>query len=334
MLPVDPHLFSQYTFRKATALPPEISVVIPLYNRPQAIVNCLEQLSLSEFSLNKTEVVIVDDASTDNSYEVLHRYTAMFPNIITLQRKINSGGASAPRNDGIRAASGKWILFVDSDDYITPRTIADALAVVKQDPHVDMVCMPFFKGEGSTRATSDSAFRSAQTLTGLSFEQTRLCNSLNAVGKLMRTTLIKKHCIDFPDNIRVREDNGFMMKFYSLCRNIAILGNQEKYYFVSDTDDVSLSRSGTPPADAVKLYLSAWQFIQALDEITPREKYTFLAIYLNRYADFIKRGTHAPLRFFTHTRDGLPDLLANPHLDENARGFINDLFAGKYALPQ
>ena len=334
MLPVDLRLFSQYTFRKATALAPEISVVIPLYNRPAAIANCLEQLSLSEFSLNKTEIIVVDDASTDDSYGVLARYATMFPNMITLQRKTNSAGASAPRNDGIRAASGKWILFVDSDDYITPHAIADALAVVEQEPGVDMVCMPFFKAEGSARATSDSAFQSEETVTGLRFDETRLCNSLNAVGKLMRTDLIHKYNIDFPENIRVREDNWFMMKIYSLCRNIAILGNRQKYYFVSEADDVSLSRSGTPPADAVKIYLSAWQFIQALDEITPQEKYTFLAIYLNRYADFIKRGTYAPLRFFNHTRDGLPDLLANPHLNDNARAFINALFAGKYALPQ
>ena len=332
MLPGDLTAFTQYTFRKASAQVPEVSVIIPVYNRARAVMTCLEQLSLSDYDVNKIQVIVVDDASSDDSYEMLHRYAAMFPHIITLQRGVNSKGASVPRNDAMAVASGKWILFVDSDDYIMPGAIADALAVVHAEPQVDMVCMPFFKAEGSTRATSDSAFGSADTVTGLRFEETRLCNSLNAVGKLMRTDFIRQYQLDFPPDIRVREDNWFMMKMYSLCRNIAILGNRNKYYFVNDSDAVSLSRTGTPPADAVKIYLSAARFILALAHLSPQEKCTLLAIYLNRYTRFIQRGTHAPLRLLTQLGETLPGLLNSPYLNGEARTFINDLLAGKYTL--
>lgn len=332
MLPADLTAFTQYTFRKASAQAPEISVIIPVYNRARTIMTCLEQLSLSDYDVNKIQVIVVDDASSDGSYEVLHRYAAMFPHIITLQRGVNSKGASVPRNDAMAVASGKWILFVDSDDYIMPNAISDALAVVHADSLVDMVCMPFFKAEGSTRATSDSAFDSADTVTGLAFEQTRLCNSLNAVGKVMRADFIRQYGIDFPADIRVREDNWFMMKMYSVCRNIAILGNRKKYYFVSDSDAVSLSRTGTPPADAVKIYLSVGQFILGLGQLSDQEKYTLLAIYLNRYTCFIQRGTHAPLRLLAQMGETLPLLLSCSFLNGDARTFIHDLLAGKYAL--
>lgn len=175
-----------------------------------------------------------------------------------------------------------------------------------------------------------SLFQST-TVTNLSVVQTKLYNSLNAVGKLFKRELIDRYQIDFPDTIKVREDNWFMMKIYSVSPKIAILGNQKPYYFIGEQDGESLFKAGTPPRDAVKIFLSVYDFIQALD-MDEAEKLEFFALYLNRYAKFIKRGKFAPLRFFQHTKDMLRVLEKQPLLNDDAKTLIQDLFQHKYDI--
>ena len=330
MLSIEMSIYSHYTIKKSTARQPILSIIIPAYNRPVAVTRCLSQLRTMEYDEQRIELILIDDSSTDNTYDVLQSFIADFSNIITLKRKENSGGASVPRNDGLNISSGQWILFIDSDDYITPDAITDAFAVIENDSATDMVCMPYFKAEGSRRATMTSAFPNPDTVTGLNFTQTRLYNSLNAVGKLFRSSLIKGYRIHFPTTIQVREDNWFMMQLYSVSRHIAILGNRKKYYFIDEIDDVSLSEKGTSPAIAVQIYLSAYDFIKNNSGLSTEEQQHFLAIYLNRYTNMIQRGKNAPLRFFEHTKETLPALREDPFASENTKQFITDLYDGKY----
>ncbi|WP_245833158.1 glycosyltransferase family 2 protein [Oceanobacillus timonensis] len=322
--------FSSYILKKSNQSI-QLSIIIPVFNREDTIQGCLDKLKNITYNKENLEIIIVDDCSTDQTFEALSAYEVDFPNLSLLRRKDNSGGASLPRNDGMKIATGKWILFLDSDDYITSHAIADAMKVVETSPKTDMVCMPYFRKEGSKRPISRSAFNYSQTITNLHFLQTKLYNSLNAVGKMFKRSIIENYNISFPSHIKVREDNWFMMKIYSVSDNIAILGNQKSYYFIGEKDEASLSRGNTPPRDAVKIFISVYDFIQALP-IKDEQKYDYLTLYLNRYSNMIKRGKHAPLRFFEHTKETLEILLNNPLLSGDAKNFIQDLFHGKYNI--
>ncbi|MEO3992051.1 glycosyltransferase family 2 protein [Pseudocitrobacter cyperus] len=322
--------FTQDTIKRETTQQPVISIIIPVYNREKAIHHCLNKLKHCHYDKRNIELILIDDCSTDNSYHVLQRFISDFPNIIILRRRVNSGGASRPRNNGLQVASGKWVLFIDSDDYITPHALTDALALAQSDPHIDMVCMPYFRAEGSSRAISRSAFHYQDNVSGLTFTQTKLYRSLTVFGKLLRTDLIRKHSINFPDNIPVREDNWFMMKMYCIVSNIAILGNRKQYYFINEADNISLAAKGTSPANAVEIYLSAYDFIHSQHHLSQTEQHDILALYLNRFTNMIQRGKHAPRLFYSKTKDTLLDLIDNPFLSQAARDFIFTLFAGQY----
>ena len=325
--------FSKVKIKKESTGTPEITVIIPTYNRAAIAKECLDKLAQTTYDKEKLEVILVDDHSTDETFETLLEYEAHFANILILQRKENSGGASAPRNDAMRLASGKWLTFIDCDDYITEETLTDVMAVIESDKTVDMVCMPYFRSENSNRAISKSAFEYELTKCNLAFKDTKLFNSLNAVGKVFRKSLIDEYAIEFPLGITVREDNWFMMKIYSVSKNIAILGNTKQYYFVREQDTVSLSVAGTPPKDAVKIFLEAYNFIVNLS-LDKQDKQDLIAIFLNRYTNMIKRGKFAPVRFFDHTKEILAVLLLtkNKYLTDNSSEFISDLFNGKYDI--
>jgi glycosyltransferase involved in cell wall biosynthesis len=90
-----------------------VSVVIPAYNRAQTIERCL--LSVCRQSVTPYEIIVVDDASTDQTCSIVEHLAATYSNIV-LYRLMERSGAQAARNHGIRKAMGDWIAFQDSDD--------------------------------------------------------------------------------------------------------------------------------------------------------------------------------------------------------------------------
>lgn len=141
----------------------------------------LNWLKKTTYDLTKVEIIAVDDHSQNHSFDILADYEKFFHRA---SKKI-SDGASVPRNNGIKLATGKWLLFLDSDNYLTERALSDAMAIAEAGDN-DMVCMPYARGLGSTPAINKTAFSYPTTVTNLTFSQTKLSNSLNAVGKLFK----------------------------------------------------------------------------------------------------------------------------------------------------
>ena len=94
---------------------PLVSIIVPVYNVEEYLPRCLD--SLVNQTLKDIEIIIVNDGSTDNSQAVIDRYDRVYPHLIKPFLKENSGAADT-RNFGISRATGDYIGFVDSDDYV------------------------------------------------------------------------------------------------------------------------------------------------------------------------------------------------------------------------
>lgn len=95
-----------------------ISIIVPIFNVEKYLHDCLQ--SLVKQSLKKIEIILVDDGSTDSSGNIADEYARKYERIIVIHKK--NGGQSSARNKGLSIARGKYILFVDSDDYILEDT--------------------------------------------------------------------------------------------------------------------------------------------------------------------------------------------------------------------
>src|SRR6266545_511842 len=100
--------------------PPFFSVVIPTYNRAEKLRRALE--SLLHQSYGDFEVLVCDDGSTDGTREVVSAYAGELQ--ISYLWEENWGGPARPRNRGIAAAQGKWVCFLDADDWWHPDKLA------------------------------------------------------------------------------------------------------------------------------------------------------------------------------------------------------------------
>ena len=95
------------------------SVIVPVYNTEAYIGKCLE--SIIQQTQKELEIVVVDDGSTDGSMQIVERYHQLFDNVRIIKQK--NLGQGAARNVGVKAATGHYIYFLDSDDFIEPDTL-------------------------------------------------------------------------------------------------------------------------------------------------------------------------------------------------------------------
>ena len=99
-----------------------VSVVVPVYNTARYLNQCVD--SLIKQSLKAVEFIFVDDGSTDQSVDILEQYRQKDSRIKILKQKNLYAGVA--RNHGMEEASGKYIIFLDSDDYFEPNMLQDA----------------------------------------------------------------------------------------------------------------------------------------------------------------------------------------------------------------
>ena len=120
------------------------------------------------------------------------------------------------------------------------------------------------------------------------------------------------------------------MQCYAMVDSIAILGYEKNYYYYEVQDEVALTNSGTPPRDAVKIYLAVYDFIMKQTDITYARKIDLLSIFLNRYTKMIQRGEYAPIRLFKHAKLELLRMLRNKYTSPETMDFIEELFIHQY----
>ena len=106
--------------------PYDISVIVPIFNSETFIEPCMECLLGQTVGFPRMEVLLVNDGSTDGSEDLCRRFAQQYENVNLISQE--NQGVSAARNAGIRAAQGKYILFLDADDTISANAVEEITA--------------------------------------------------------------------------------------------------------------------------------------------------------------------------------------------------------------
>ena len=108
-----------------------LSVLIPMYNAEKYINDCLNSLLNQDLNVNQYEIIVVNDGSKDKSYEIVEEYVKRNSNIILINQQ--NKGTGAAKNTAIAQAKGKYIYFLDSDDYIAYSTLGYLIHVLEEN---------------------------------------------------------------------------------------------------------------------------------------------------------------------------------------------------------
>lgn len=131
--------------KRGIVLKPLISIVIPVYNVENYLVQCLD--SIINQDVENIEIILIDDGSTDNSSEICDSYAMTHKNIKVFHSQ--NKGQSIARNRGISEASGEYIFFVDSDDYLIDGSLRKIVKTLSEDLDLDLLLVKikiFFEG--------------------------------------------------------------------------------------------------------------------------------------------------------------------------------------------
>lgn len=116
----------------------KISMIVPVYNVEEYLEKCIDSLLAQTVSQEEMEVLLINDGSTDNSFEICRRYAEEHPNFKLFTK--DNEGLSATRNFGITRARGKYLMFLDSDDTLSPETVKEVTDFFDQHyEEVDLV---------------------------------------------------------------------------------------------------------------------------------------------------------------------------------------------------
>lgn len=121
---------------------PQISILVAVYNTAPYLPQCLD--SLCGQTLRDIQIICIDDCSTDQSPQILADYAQRDARITLLRTPHNSGQAAA-RNLGLQIATGEFTTFVDSDDWLAPDALEQALGALAQNPANDCAVMRLIK---------------------------------------------------------------------------------------------------------------------------------------------------------------------------------------------
>lgn len=219
----------------------KVSIIVPVYNVEQYLVRCLD--SICDQTLNGIEIILIDDGSTDGSWEICKKY-ADRDNRIQILHKLNGGLVSA-RQAGLKVAKGKYVGFVDSDDWIEKdmyQKLYDTALYYTADVVVDGMIEDI---EGQYKVICNQLPVGAyETIIQkkLLYKNMICCHDFFGLGiqpylwnKLFRRELASVHICKIPQTIRVGEDAAATYPMIVMARKIVILGTAHYHYCLRKT---------------------------------------------------------------------------------------------------
>lgn len=271
----------------------KVSVVIPVFNSERYLAKCLG--SILAQTLDRIEVVVVDDGSTDGSPDLLAGYQAEHPQI-KVYRQPNAGLAAA-RNRGIKEARGEFVSFLDSDDYIHPSMLEKMYLRVQQESSDICICQ-FQQVDELGETIETSAFPASVTaddcfrLILSSRESSMACN------KLVRADLFQHNGISFPVGL-LHEDVPTIYKLFHFADSVSVL-DEPLYYWVRREGTLSKSISLKHAIDLM------WGFALARDFLRDHDLLPYYRRELFRRVAHFSVGVIGRYR---HSGDGGTDAL-------------------------
>lgn len=205
----------------------DVSVIVPVYNASKYLSKCLD--SLISQTIESYEIIIINDGSTDNSLEIINNYKSN-KKVKIISTKNN--GIGIARNKGLKQAKGKYVLFVDSDDYVSEDFIEKMLQKVAEENADVVVCDMYRVFDGIEIKSDKIEFNDGV----IKNEKEQLLNiPLGPCGKLFSKEILT---INFAEKLKY-EDVPFVINALINSKNTVKLNEYLYYYVIHDKSETT-----------------------------------------------------------------------------------------------
>jgi poly(ribitol-phosphate) beta-N-acetylglucosaminyltransferase len=235
----------------------KVSVIVPVYNPGPYIGDCIDSLLRQSLPHDEYEVVFVDDGSTDETPARLDALAAEHRHVRVIHQE-NSGWSGRPRNVGIAAAEGEFVMFLDNDDYLGD----EALERMYDYGTANGADVVVGKMAGKGRPVPLELFR--ENNPRATVEDALLVDSLTP-HKMVRREFLDRIGLRFPEGRRRLEDHVFMIEAYLRADNVSVLSDYVCYYHVRRDD---ASNAGFQRFDPVGYFKNLREALDVVERYT------------------------------------------------------------------
>lgn len=217
----------------------KVSVIIPVYNTELYLERCLNSILNQTFK--DIELIIVNDNSNDNSSKIIETFINKNSNIKYIDNKENKGVSNC-RNEAIKISSGKYILFVDSDDYLDKNMI-ETMYNEASNNDLDIVMCGYFVDyeDGNTQnriinLDENRIYNGYEILSEILHHKNGVTG--HSWNKLLKASVIKDNNIQYPEHMKIYEDVAFFSKLFPYCKRIKNIKKMFYHYIQRNNSSI------------------------------------------------------------------------------------------------
>lgn len=231
-----------------------ISIIVPVYNVGEYVAKCIE--SIVNQTYTNLEIIIVNDGSTDNSGAICERYAEKDDRIIIIHQE--NQGLSMARNNGIDIATGEYIGFIDSDDWIEPDMFETLYTVaVENDADISM-CNFYYVHDSGYKSPFSNETTGTKVLTGVH----KITHNIRIANNFVWNKLYRRHLFNgtrFPKD-KLYEDIFLIYKLIDNA-NKMVTTSQCEYYYLRRENGITLREFKLNQFDNTEAYIERYEYI-------------------------------------------------------------------------
>lgn len=257
---------------------PQISIIVPVYNVERYLDQCVHSILNQDFT--DFELLLIDDGSKDRSGQICDAYAKEDRRVRVFHKE--NGGVSAARNLGIDNASGQYVTFIDSDDYVD----TDYLSILMGGRNSDLTVTGYAKlGEGRKSGFGSLKKEYSFKKSEYTAQQFKVClpSLLDETPmrspwvKLFKLAIIRNNKIYFDSSIRIAEDAVFVQTYLLYCHSISFQEGTAYHYRVEEDNNSCFKFSLLPDEYVYTLHTT----LQAYEKIAHQFNFTSPDFYNN-----------------------------------------------------
>ena len=291
-----------------------LSVIIPIYNVKEYLRECLNSVVFGiRENTNNVEVIIVDDGSNDGSSEIANEYSRYeYAKVIHQENR----GVAAARNTGLRCATGEWIYFIDSDDWLEDNAIEGILSEIRKNPEADIILFDAIENKGNKENAwehfgHEAVWENKEDLNALWRGVLYYPSCRGVLGstdrplsapwdKAYRRDFLLSNSILFAEELRVLDDMVFNMEAFGYAGKVAYHKKSIYHYRIVNE---SITHSYKP--DRLGMDMVVWDYIDRyLNNISGKKETDIIGMRRAFYARVVKSfGICCMQQFFNKKND-------------------------------